>query len=208
MATRTAIRKITLWLFAASFIMCATLSIYFLMPKTQPAHAETVGEFQVEGGTQDVDYSYGDNRGGTLTVLTDTPLTISNADKNTQTSDKIYIAPNVTANVTLNGVNISVRDWGPGIYVQEGATLNLTLAEGSENVLNGSFTGGLSGILVPSGSAIVIGGTGSLTAVGRWEGAGIGFRHRQRIWRQQRQYYHYRRYCDGNRRRRSWYWRR
>ena len=174
MATRTTIRKITLWLFAAFFMLCATLSIYFLMPKTQPAHAETVGEFQVEGGTQDVDYSYGDNRGGTLTVLTDTPLTISNADKNTQTSDKIYIAPNVTANVTLNGVNISVRDWGPGIYVQEGATLNLTLAEGSENVLNGSFTGGLSGILIPSGSAIVIGGTGSLTAVGRWEGAGIG----------------------------------
>lgn len=174
MATRTTIRKITLWLFAAFFMLCATLSIYFLMSKTQPAHAETVGEFQVEGGTQDVDYSYGDNRGGTLTVLTDTPLTISNADKNTQTSDKIYIAPNVTANVTLNGVNISVRDWGPGIYVQEGATLNLTLAEGSENVLNGSFTGGLSGILVPSGSAIVIGGTGSLTAAGRWEGAGIG----------------------------------
>lgn len=63
----------------------------------------TVGAFIVTGGVKDTDYKYENN---VLTVLTSTPLIIANVDVNTATSDRIYIEKDVSANITLAGVNI------------------------------------------------------------------------------------------------------
>lgn len=66
-----------------------------------------VGAFTVTGGELDKDFSYSDN---VLTVLTDVPLTISNIST-TATSDRIAVGTDVSANITLNVVNINVSSF-------------------------------------------------------------------------------------------------
>lgn len=66
----------------------------------------SVGDFNIDGGAQGTDYSYS---AGVLTILTDTPLIISNTNSSTATSDRIVIGSDVNANLTLNGVNITAR---------------------------------------------------------------------------------------------------
>ncbi|MCI7767622.1 MAG: hypothetical protein MSJ26_06545, partial [Oscillospiraceae bacterium] len=139
------------------------------------ASAET-GDFTVTGGTEGTDYSYADN---VLTILTETPLTISG----TTTTDRIEVASGVSANITLDGVDIDVSSKSntAAFKIADNSTGNvtITLADGSENTLkSGRNCAGLQ----KNGSGEGIGkltiksesGTGKLTATGDEYGAGIG----------------------------------
>lgn len=81
--------------------------------------AGETGNFTVTGGTWDMDYSYADN---TLTIKTNANLTISGT-----TTDRIVIADGITANVTIDGLNIDTTA-GSAIDIGAGSTLNLTLS--------------------------------------------------------------------------------
>lgn len=114
-----------------------------LLPTT--VFAATVGGFEVEGGTEGTDYSYAN---GVLTILTSTELTISTSG---QTGDRIAVGSGVTANIVLAGVNIPASSES-AIDVPSGATVNITLAENSENTLKGGLYG--AGIHAPGGKHI------------------------------------------------------
>jgi len=86
---------------------------------------------------------------------------------------KISIADKAT--VTLDGVSIKKNNFWD--YSWAGLTCegdcNILLAENSENVVK-SFQSNYPGIFVPRGKTLVIGGKGSLDAMGGEYGAGIG----------------------------------
>jgi uncharacterized repeat protein (TIGR02543 family) len=89
----------------------------------------------------------------------------------TATTNRIVVNSGVTANITLNNVNVDVNATANAIaFNMAGATVNLTL-EGVNNLRSGS---GRAGINAPSGSTLTIDGTGELTARGGTSGAGIG----------------------------------
>ena len=116
-----------------------------------------VGNFNIDGGAQGTDYSYS---GGVLTILTGTALTISNTNSSTATNDRIVISSGVNANLTLNGVNINAPVQTSAIDVSSGASLTLTLVNGSTNTLAVSAaTSSLAnnaGIHVPEGASLTI----------------------------------------------------
>ena len=132
------------------------------------------GYFNVVGGTLGTDYMFKD---GALTILTDTPLTISN-----KAYDLYYCivvsksAPAV--NVTLNGICLS-SEYAPFV-IPDGYTGNvtITLAAGSENTLrcqSSNFAGLQKNDLPDSNSGVLtIKGTGSLEVTGGTQGAAIG----------------------------------
>ncbi len=148
----------------------------------------TVGGFIVNGGTLDIDYSYSEYWGdGFLTILKNTPLTISGGAED----DEISVAEGVNAKLTFDGVNI--ENYNSPIDVPAGASLTLTLAAGSENTLTFGSSNGVShnaGIHVPEGASLTINcethesscpgddGCGSLTLIQNNNqyvyGAGIG----------------------------------
>ena len=145
--------------------------------------AETVGAFTVTGGTSGTDYTYAD---GVLTIMSDTPITIKNTNPNTPTSDRIEVARDVAADITLAGVNIDVSsNSGTAAFkIADDSTGNvtITLADNSVNTLkSGSNCAGLqknggedTGTLIIQGGT---NGTGKLTAIGGSGGygaAGIG----------------------------------
>ncbi|MBQ6942931.1 MAG: hypothetical protein IJN43_01250 [Ruminococcus sp.] len=135
---------------------------------TQYPIAPSTGSFTVTGGTYGTDYTY-DESTGTLTVLTDKAITIEGTG--TATTDKIKIADNITANVTIKNVNIDVRSTGGVAFeVGENSTVNLTL-EG-KNTLKSEYAG----LQVQDGETLVItaNSTGSLDATGGRGAAGIG----------------------------------
>ncbi len=111
------------------------------------------GDLTVQGGTADTDYTYSD---GTLRVLTDTSLTVSGT-----TTDKIVIAENVKAKLTISDLSIDVTA-GNAIDLENGASLDLTLA--GENTLKAGY--GKAGIHVPKGTTLTIDGSGSLDVEG------------------------------------------
>ncbi|MBS6749063.1 MAG: Ig-like domain-containing protein [Firmicutes bacterium] len=126
------------------------------------AMADEVGDFTVTGDTEDENYSYA---GGVLTIKTGTPLTIKNTDSSKSTTDRIVIGSGVTANLTFAGVNISLgvnenTNGVSAVTVPSGATLHLTLADGSVNTLVGDTNGGSSnsgaGIEAPKGATLTI----------------------------------------------------
>ena len=146
------------------------------------------GAFEVTGGTSGTDYSYSD---GVLTVNDGANITISMANgATTPTSDRIVVAANATATITLNGVSIT----GPGpdissgapaqsaIDVGENAHLILNLSDNTTNALTGGSGGidlGAPGIHVPSSASLVIQGSGELSVTGgnstnTYGGSGIG----------------------------------
>ncbi|MCL2112172.1 MAG: carbohydrate-binding domain-containing protein [Clostridiales bacterium] len=89
------------------------------------------------------------------------------------TQRRIEVAEDAVAKITLNGVSITELDAGQSpLLLNDGAEAEIVLADGSENTLTGGF--GASGVQVPSGAKLKIGGTGSLTATGGDGGAGIG----------------------------------
>ena len=130
------------------------------------------GDFTVTGGLLGTDYSYTNN---TLTILTGEAITISGSTR----QDKIVIAGGVTANITLNNVEIVFDDGtdrnkpGTCAFDMAGAAVNLTL-EGKNTLKSGRCRAGLH---VPAGAALTIvsESTGSLSAeCTEWGGAGIG----------------------------------
>ena len=156
------------------------LTAFFVLPGGVSAEEKAVGAFTVTGGQQNTDYTYADN---TLTVNTGAVLTIKNTDSTTSTEDKIVVAENVTANITLDGVKIDVSsdENSCAFAVKSVAKLNLTLAAGSTNSLT---SGGIcAGLNVPDGASLTIDSDsadpGSLTAQctvthSSPRGAGIG----------------------------------
>ncbi len=140
-------------------------------------------DFVITGGTEGVDYTY---RGGVLTVLTDTPITIANIDTNTATTDRIEVEADKDANITLAGVNIDVSLLSPtaAFKIADNSTGNvtITLADGRTNTLksgtgcaglqkNGAFISETEGKLTIQGGEL---GTGILNATGGENSAGIG----------------------------------
>lgn len=121
----------------------------------------------------DIDYTYPAEE-GVLTVLTDKAITIKNADPDTATTDRIEVAENVSANITLAGVNISSTDNAAfRIADSTAADVVITLADGSKNRLQSPdrYAGLQKG---NNAGALTINGTGELSATGGFDGAGIG----------------------------------
>ena len=154
-------------------LLTLALLVSLLPLGVAPAQAaDTAGAFEVTGGTLGSDYSYSN---GVLTVNDGANITISMASgATTPTSDRIVIAQNATATITLNNVYITPTDAGTsdgysGIDLGNGATLNLTLSDDSTNEINGgTSTTGLPGpgIHLPAGSTLTINGSGSLEVHG------------------------------------------
>ena len=122
----------------------------------------------VTGGTYGTDYIYANN---TVEVLKSTTMTISG----TTTRDGISVDSGVTANITLNGVDITFGSGYSGaLCLSEDATVNLTLAPCTTNKLTGASEESC-GIRIPCGdTTLTIGGMGKLIATGGAYAAGIG----------------------------------
>ncbi|MCI6552482.1 MAG: S-layer homology domain-containing protein, partial [Lachnospiraceae bacterium] len=144
---------------------------------------QTTGDFTVTGGEYGTDYTYENN---VLTIRTETAVTIANTDPNIAATDRIEVAMNVSANITLAGVNIDVSSSEDTaafkIADNSGGDVTITLADDSENTLKsgadcaGLQKNGLIGTLTIQGGAS---GTGKLTATSgeatmNGYGAGIG----------------------------------
>ena len=154
-----------------------TISITALLALGITASAETVGAFEVTGGTNGTDYTY---ENGVLTINTSTALTIKNTNPSTSTTDRIEVADGVSANITLNGVNIDTSNAsGAAFVIADNSTGNvtITLADGTTNTLKSVVNcAGLqkNGEYSETLGKLTITGTGSLTATGGDQGAGVG----------------------------------
>lgn len=141
-------------------ILILCLSILFL-PLTLAAEGLTV-----IGGEEGTDYSYADN---VYTVLTGTALTFSG----TTTTDRIVVKEGITANITLDKINIDNSSEN-AIKLEDGSTLTLTLSQ--DNKLAGGTS--KAGINVPANTELIIQGEGELNVTGgrsnNGGGAGIG----------------------------------
>jgi hypothetical protein len=90
----------------------------------------------------------------------------------TTTTRRIVVAPEATVSVTFAGVSIT-SSLPP--FEMVGATVDLTLADGTTNTL-AATGGGSPGMFVPRGATLTIGGEGSLSSQGARFGSGIGGR--------------------------------
>jgi hypothetical protein len=91
----------------------------------------------VTGGTLGKDYKFEND---TLTVLTDTPLTIQNTDPSAATQNQIYVENGVDANITLAGVNISTGSAGGAAFqIADNSTGNVTVTLVGDNVLESDY---------------------------------------------------------------------
>lgn len=115
--------------------------------------------------TYGTDYDYS---GNVLTIKSSTPMTISG----TTTTGAIVVAGGITANITLDGVNIDVsaRHSACAFNITGNSTANITL-QGTNILKSGSNCAGL---YVSAGNTIKIDGSGSLRAQGHDFSAGIG----------------------------------
>ena len=141
---------------------------------------QTTGAFTVTGGTLGTDYTY-DNNNKVLTINTGTAITIKNTDPSTPTNDRIEVAENVSANITLAGVNIDVSasEYIAAFKIADDSHENvtITLADDSVNMLkSGDKCAGLqkNGGEADIGKLTIQGGTGKLIAEGGGSSAGIG----------------------------------
>ena len=127
------------------------------------------------------DYIY-PNDAGVLTVLSDKAMTIANADPEHSTSNTIVVKKDISANITLSGVDISPSLDTPAFMIEDNSKGNvtITLADDSENKLKGrNNCAGLqkNGDVEGIGKLTIKGGTngtGKLIATSGREGAGIG----------------------------------
>ncbi|MEG0092035.1 MAG: hypothetical protein RSA20_09455, partial [Oscillospiraceae bacterium] len=101
-------------------------------------------------------YTY---QGGTITFIADGTATLSGTADNT---NKIVVKQGVKANITLNGLNITLDNGIP--FDMTGAQVTLTLAENSENTLlaKGVDTPALG--VKDKSAKLTISGSGNLTA--------------------------------------------
>ena len=145
--------------------------------KTDPVASYTAGAFVVYGGTSGDDYDYS---GSVLTVKTTTPLMIKNASASS-TTDRIEVADGVSANITLAGVDINVSSLSDtaAFKIADNSIGNVTVnLVGANTLISGNNCAGLQ----KNGNGDGIGkltikstvGTGTLTAKGGDNGAGIG----------------------------------
>ena len=134
----------------------------------------TAGVFSVIGAVSGEDFTY---ENGTLTVLISTPITIKNEDPSVVTSDHIVVRKDISANITLAGVNISTSS-APAFKIEDNSAGNVTvtLAANSVNTLisTGSNYAGLQKNGGSGSGLLTLAGTGKLTAQGGSGGAGIG----------------------------------
>ncbi|MBO5377593.1 MAG: hypothetical protein J6A41_04320, partial [Ruminiclostridium sp.] len=138
---------------------------------------QATGDFTVTGGTEGVDYTY---ENGVLIINTATPVTIANKTPSTPTTNRIEVASDVSANITLAGVNIDVSatQRACAFQIADNSTGNvtITLADGTTNTLkSGLERAGLQkNGADDSVGTLTICGTGSLSVQGGDYGAGIG----------------------------------
>ncbi|HJA93385.1 MAG TPA: hypothetical protein H9717_09785 [Candidatus Eisenbergiella merdipullorum] len=120
------------------------------------------GDFQVDGGSYDEDYSYQD---GILTILTDTELTISGRVE----EGGIITAEDTSVRLVFDGLTVNADGCALDIQGEE-ARIEL---EGDNTLTSGQ---GWPGIRVPKGSTLSVEGDAdaSLTVRGGTESAGIG----------------------------------
>lgn len=164
-------------------ILTLALLVSLLPIGAAPAQAAgDTGDFNVTGNSS---YSYAN---GVLTAN----ITISmDSSETTPTSDRIVVAENATATITLAGVNIKGSDLDSNqniaaksaIDLSNGSILTIDLSANAENTLtggSGSTDGsGAPGIHVPDSASLIIRGEGSLTVNGgtsniAYGGVGIG----------------------------------
>ena len=106
--------------------------------KAPLAKSIDTGDFTVEGGTIDKDYSFSD---GVLTILTNTQLTIKNTNIATTTSNRIIVPEDVSANLIFAGVNIKTTTNAPFTLTPdsnndgEGASADIVIADNTTNTL-------------------------------------------------------------------------
>lgn len=168
-------------------ILTLAMLVSLLPIGAAPAQAAgDTGDFNVTGNSS---YSYAN---GVLTVNDGANITISmDSSETTPTSDRIVVAENATATITLAGVNIKGSDLDSNqniaaksaIDLSNGSILTIDLSANAENTLtggSGSTDGsGAPGIHVPDNASLIIRGEGNLSVSGgtsniAWGGVGIG----------------------------------
>ena len=171
-----------------SALLTLALLVSLLPIGAAPAQADT-GDFSVKNNTGSSNYTYAD---GVLTVNDGANITISmDSSETTPTSDRIVVAENATATITLAGVNIKGSDLDSNqniaaksaIDLSNGSILTIALSKDTENTLaggNGNTDGfGAPGIHVPDSASLIIQGEGNLSVSGgasriAYGGVGIG----------------------------------
>ena len=168
-------------------ILTLAMLVSLLPIGAAPAQAAgDTGDFNVTGNSS---YSYNN---GVLTVNDGANITISmDSSETTPTSDRIVVAENATATITLAGVNIKGSELDSNqniaaksaIDLSNGSILTIDLSANTSNTLtggDGSTDGsGAPGIHVPDSASLIIQGEGSLTVNGgtsniAYGGVGIG----------------------------------
>lgn len=151
-------------------VMCMTV-IFAARPVL--AESKTAGDFTIEATddkdvlTEGTDYSYADN---VLRILSDTGIKISG----TTISDRIVVAKDISAKITLAGVNINSAC---AFMIENDSTgeVTVTLAAGTTNILkSGNYHAGLEKNGFSSSGSLTISGSGELRAYGGTSSAGIG----------------------------------
>ena len=158
-----------------SALLTLALLVSLLPIGAAPAQADT-GDFSVKNNTGSSNYTYAD---GVLTVNDGANITISmDSSETTPTSDRIVVAENATATITLAGVNIKGSDLDSNqniaaksaIDLSNGSILTIALSKDTENTLaggNGNTDGfGAPGIHVPDSASLIIQGEGNLSVSG------------------------------------------
>ena len=171
-----------------SALLTLALLVSLLPIGAAPAQADT-GDFSVKNNTGSSNYTYAD---GVLTVNDGANITISmDSSETTPTSDRIVVAENATATITLAGVNIKGSDLDSNqniaaksaIDLSNGSILTIALSKDTENTLaggNGNTDGfGAPGIHMPDSASLIIQGEGNLSVSGgasriAYGGVGIG----------------------------------
>lgn len=129
------------------------------------------GDFTVLNPAEDVNaVQYAS---GVLTIKKPTSVTIRNTDPSVPTSDRIYVAKNVNADITLDGVSINTDDSPIKIADNSRGDVKITLAEGSVNTLKAGIE--CAGISKNGGvGTLTIDGSGTLNVSGGIYAPAIG----------------------------------
>lgn len=123
--------------------------------------ATSAGQFTITK-TSGGDPAYGtdyDYSSGVLTIKSSTAMTIKNTNPNTAATNKIRVIGGITANITLNGVNIDVSATSNAcaFNVTGNSNANLML-QGTNTLKSGEHWAGL---CVNAGNTVTIDGSGS-----------------------------------------------
>lgn len=134
----------------------------------EPEPVTELGDFKVTSTGEE--YAYADH---VLTITGATPVTISMADGVAQTTtDSIFVADGVSADITLDGVKIDQSGGGAAFQIADGSggDVNVTLI-GNNVLKSGIDCAGLQKTGGSDSGTLTIQGSGALEAVGG-EGAG------------------------------------